>query len=98
MEELQKELTIKEIKYQIKELEKDLELYLTLKKINYQKTQPKAVTYKEIVTSGGSNNFDRFTHYVIKDEDYGKNKGQCKRAEILGQEVCKSAVLDWLWG
>ena len=70
MVELQKELTVKEIKYQIKELEKDLELYLTLKKINYQKTQPKAVTYKEVVTSNGSNHFDRFAHYVIKDEDY----------------------------
>jgi hypothetical protein len=34
MIELQKELTVKEIKYKIKELEDDLNLYLTLKKIN----------------------------------------------------------------
>lgn len=27
---------------------------------------------------------------------YGSDKEQCKRAETLGQEVCKEAMLDWL--
>ena len=70
MIELQKELTVKEIKYKIKELEDDLNLYLTLKKINYEKTQPQSVKYQDIVISGGNKIFDKFTHYVIKDEDY----------------------------
>ena len=70
MIELQKELTVKEIKYKIKELEDDLNLYLTLKKINFEKTQPQSVKYQDIVISGGNKIFDKFTHYVIKDEDY----------------------------
>jgi aspartokinase len=70
MIELQKELTVKEIKYKIKELEDDLNLYLTLKKINYEKTQPQSVKYQDIVIGGGNKIFDKFTHYVIKDEDY----------------------------
>ena len=70
MIELKKELTVKEIKYKIKELEDDLNLYLTLKKINYEKTQPQSVRYQDIVISGGNKIFDKFTHYVIKDEDY----------------------------
>jgi aspartokinase len=70
MVELQKELTVKEIKYKIKELEDDLNLYLTLKKINFEKTQPQSVKYQDIVISGGNKIFDKFTHYLIKDEDY----------------------------
>lgn len=66
---IEKELTIKEIKHQIKELEDDLDLYLTLKKINFEKTQPKAVNYKEVMVNNNSH-FDKFSHYMIKDEDY----------------------------
>lgn len=70
MVELQKELSIKEIKYKIKELEDDLDLYLTLKKINFEKTQPQSTKYKDIVTNKTNQCFDKFSHYVIKDEDY----------------------------
>jgi hypothetical protein len=66
----EKELTIKELKYIIKELEDDIDLYLTLKKINFQKTQPTVVKYKDVVSSKTNNIFDKFTHYVIKDEEY----------------------------
>jgi len=65
-----KELTIRELKHIIKELEDDLELYLTLKKINYEKTQPGSTKIKNVVTSKGNIIFDKFTHYVIKDEEY----------------------------
>ena len=64
------ELTIKELKYKIKDLEDDLDLYLTLKKINFQKTQPGCSKPKDIVTSKPIIFFDKFSHYVIKDEDY----------------------------
>jgi len=46
-----KELTVKELKHIIQELEDDLDLYLTLKKINYNKTQPGASKIKNVVTS-----------------------------------------------
>lgn len=69
MIELQKELSIKEIKYNIKDLEAKLNFYLTKKAINYNKTQPSAIIYKDIVTNSGMI-FDKFSHYVIKDNEF----------------------------
>ena len=37
-------ITIKELKYKIKEIEDDLELYLKLKQIEITKTQPQAAS------------------------------------------------------
>lgn len=67
---LGKHLTIGEAKNEIKKLENELDLYLTQKKINYYKTQGGAVQYKDVVTSRTNNVFDKFSHYVIKDEEY----------------------------
>ena len=66
-----KELTIKELKYKIKELEDEIDLYLTLKKIEFAKTQPGAMTYKDVIVKGGKP-MDKFTHYTIKSEKYDK--------------------------
>lgn len=66
----QRHLTIREARNEIEALENELDLYLTQKKINYYKTQPGAVALKDVVTSKTNNIFDRFTHYVIKDEIY----------------------------
>ncbi len=65
-----KELTIRELKHIIKELEDDLDLYLTLKKINFYKTQPGAIKYKDIMTNQSMVISDRFSQYVIRDEEY----------------------------
>ncbi len=65
-----KHLTIKEAKNELQKDINELELYLTKKKINYQKTQPKGTNYDKIVVSGIPITFDKFTHYVIKDEEY----------------------------
>jgi hypothetical protein len=67
---LEKELTIKELKHNIKEIEDDLDLYLTLKKINFDKTQPSCSKIKDVVTNRPTVVFDKFSHYVIKDEEY----------------------------
>lgn len=64
----QKHLSIEEAKNEIKKLENELDLYLTKKKINYQKTQPASIKIKDIVISS-KNIFDKFSHYVIKDEE-----------------------------
>lgn len=64
----QKHLSIEEAKREIKKLENELDLYLTKKKINYQKTQPASIKIKDIVISS-KNIFDKFSHYVIKDEE-----------------------------
>ena len=66
----EKELTIKELRHIIQELENDLELYLTLKKINFNKTQPGASKIKDVVTSKTNSISDRFAQYIIKDEEY----------------------------
>ena len=60
--------TIRQAKNEIKKLENELDLYLTKKRINFEKTQTKATAIKDIISSS-KNMFDSFTHYVIKDEE-----------------------------
>lgn len=67
---LEKHLTIKEARNELEKLSNELDLYLTNKKINFLKTQPGSTKFKEIVTSKSNKIFDKFCHYVIKDEDY----------------------------
>lgn len=62
-------ITIKELKYKIKETKDDLELYLKLKQIEFTKTQPQAASY-ENEKINGKFVFDKFTHYMIKSEKY----------------------------
>lgn len=69
MIETQKDLSLKEIKNQIWELKNKLDFYLTQKKINFTKTQAGAIQYKDVISSSNSI-FDKYTHYVIKDEEY----------------------------
>lgn len=64
-------MTLKEAKNELSKKENDLELSLTLKKINFYKTQPKSVKLNVINVMGGQA-FDKFSHYVIKDEKYDK--------------------------
>ena len=66
---LEKHLTIKEAYNEIIKLENELDLYLTKKKINFVKTQPASSKFKDVVTSRTNAIFDKFTHYVIKDEE-----------------------------
>ena len=61
-------LTIKQAKNELEKLNNDLELYLNKKRINYLKTQPGALKYKEIL-SNTNVILDKFTHYLIKDEE-----------------------------
>ena len=70
MKESQKHLTIREAKNYLQQDANELELYLTKKRINFQKTQPKGTNYDKIVVSGTPISFDKFTHYVIRDVDY----------------------------
>ncbi len=65
----QKHLTIKEAKNEIKKLDNELDLYLTKKKINFLKTQPKSFKTDSIGITKTTTIFDKFTHYVIKDEE-----------------------------
>lgn len=62
-------LTIKEAKNEVKKLENELDLYLTKKRINFEKTQPGSSKFKDVVTSRTNTIFDKFSHYVIKDEE-----------------------------
>ncbi len=64
------ELTIRSAKNNIKQLENELDVYLTQKNINYLKTQPKAMQIKDIVVDSSHTNFDSFLNYVSKDEEY----------------------------
>lgn len=66
----EKHLTIREAKNEIKKAENELDLYLTKKKINFNKTQPGAISLKEVMVDSSRNIFDKFTHYTIKDEEY----------------------------
>lgn len=68
--EIQKHLSIREAKNEIKSLENELDLYATKKKINFEKTQPGAVKIKDIVVDSSHVNIDSFLNYVSKDEEY----------------------------
>ena len=66
---LEKHLTIKEARNEMEKLENELDVYLTKKKINYVKTQPGSSKFKDVVTSRTNAIFDKFSHYIIKDEE-----------------------------
>lgn len=68
--EIQKHLTIKEARNEIKKLENRLNLAATNKKINFEKTQPGAVKIKDIIVDSSHVNIDSFLNYVAKDEEY----------------------------
>lgn len=61
-------MTIGEAKNDLKRINNELELYLTKKQINFEKTQPQASKFKDVILSKGFVN-DKFLHYVIKDEN-----------------------------
>lgn len=61
-------MTLKDAKNELNKLNNELELYLAKKRINFLKTQPSAVKYKDIVANTNMIS-DRFMHYVVKDED-----------------------------
>lgn len=65
---LEKHLTIEEARNEIEKLENELDVYLTKKKINYVKTQPGSSKFKDVVTRTNAI-FDKFSHYIIKDEE-----------------------------
>lgn len=67
---IEKKLTIREAKNEIKSLENELDVYLTKKNLNLLKTQPKAMQIKDIVVDSSHTNFDSFLNYVSKDEEY----------------------------
>lgn len=67
---MKQELTISELKNIVKDLEKDLELYLNLKEIAFQKTQPSGTDFNKIYVKAPNIKFDMFTHYVMKSEEY----------------------------
>ncbi len=66
---LDKKLTIKEVKKILRDLNDDLQAELENKAANYQKTQPQSPVLKDIVVDHSHSSFDKFSHYVIKDED-----------------------------
>lgn len=66
---IQKHLTIREARNEIEKLENELDVYLTKKKINYVKTQPGSSKFKDVVTNRTNEIFDKFSHYIIKDEE-----------------------------
>jgi hypothetical protein len=61
-------MTIKEAKNDLEKYNNELELYLEKKQINFERTQPQAVKFKDVILSTGFVN-DKFLHYVIKDKD-----------------------------
>lgn len=90
-----KHLTIKEAKNELQKDINELELYLTKKKINFQKTQPKGTNYDKVVVSGIPITFDQYTHYVIKDEQYD-SKIYSLQASINGWQEYIRAELERL--
>ena len=66
---VQKHLTIREAKNEIKHLEHELDVYETQRNINFLKTQPSAIKIKDIMVDSSHTNIDSFLNYVSKDEE-----------------------------
>lgn len=66
---VEKKLTIREVKKELRDLNDTLDTYLKKKKINYYKTLPQGTSFDKIMVSGSHSSFDKFAHYVIKDEE-----------------------------
>lgn len=66
---MEERITMREAKKNIRDLNDNLETYLQLKKINYEKTQPKAMKINDIIVQQSHVNVDRFCNYMIKDSD-----------------------------
>lgn len=68
-------MNILEAKNKREKLYIELELCLNQKKINFIKTQPGSIVMKDIISgkNDGKARFDKFTHYMIKDEDIDKD-------------------------
>lgn len=64
-------MDIVKAKNEIDKLQDTLELYLQKKRINFIKSQPGSPIMKDIITgkNDGKTIFDRFAHYIIKDEE-----------------------------
>lgn len=64
-------LTIEEAKKEIDRLNNELELYLEKKQINFERTLPSSSKLKDIIPgkTDSISIFDKFTHYIIKDEE-----------------------------
>lgn len=64
-------MNILKAKNEIDKLQDTLELYLQKKKINFIKSQPGSPIMKDIIAgkNDGKVIFDKFAHYVIKDEE-----------------------------
>lgn len=62
-------MTLKETFNIINKLKNDLDLELAKKKINFDKTQPKASKIQEVIVNKSNAIFDTFTAYMIKDEE-----------------------------
>lgn len=65
-----KYLTIREIKKILRDLNDSLDNEINLKHINFEKTQPKATSMDKIIVDTSHSSFDRFSHYVIKDDEH----------------------------
>lgn len=61
-------MTIREAKNDLERINNELELYLEKKQINFEKTQPQASKFKDVILPTGFVN-NKFLHYVIKDEN-----------------------------
>ena len=62
-------MTLKETFNIIDKLKNELDLELAKKKINFEKTQPKASRIQEVIVNKSNVIFDTFTAYMIKDEE-----------------------------
>ena len=63
-------LTLKEIRNKIIKLNNNIENYCGLKKIEFEKTQPKAMIFNKLKVDVSHVNYDLFIKYVIKSNKY----------------------------
>lgn len=63
-------LSLKDIRNKIIQLSNNIENYCELKKIEFEKTQPKAMDFNKLKVDISHINFDLFIKYVAKNDKY----------------------------
>ena len=75
--------SLKDAKNELLKKRNQLQLFLQKKEISFEKTQPKATSFSDVVVSGGIV-LDKFTHYLFKSEEYdSKINSLLKEMNIL---------------
>lgn len=80
-------LSLKQIKNEINKLNNQLGTYLRLKELEFEKATGTTSRMKEVLVSRTDFVFDKFTHYIIKNENYDDKISSIQQSILAYEEL-----------